>query len=182
MCWHHGGAKKSTPRPEAMGQLLTWRAARIAAGLPASAGRSYPGPRGKQARFLWMAEKVIATIPAGPLDKPLEAWSHGELLSDAARSSLLGLRAFVTKRAITAETDFKEDRQLADVMLGVAKLYAHVQVSQLRHVAEQEDWAAYQAELEREARTLGAAPETRATLRMREKRAAKKAAHEPATE
>ena len=118
-----------------------------------------------------MVDKIVASIPLPPVDKPLSAWSHGELLSDAARSSLLGLRAFVTKRAITAETDFKEDLQLADVVLGVAKLYAHVQVSQLRHVVEQEDWAAYQKELEREARTLGVFEPSSAAKRMRAKRA-----------
>ena len=120
-----------------------------------------------------MVDKIVASIPLPPVDKPLSEWSLGELLSDAARSSLLGLRAFVTKRAITAETDFKEDLQLADVVLGVAKLYAHVQVSQLRHVVEQEDWAAYQKELEREARTLGVFEPSSAAKRMRAKRAKK---------
>ena len=62
---------------------------------------------------------------------------------------------------------------MADVVLGVAKLYAHVQVSQLRHVVEQEDWAAYQKELERERRALGVLGPSSGAERMREKRAKK---------
>lgn len=43
-----------------------------------------------------------------------------------------------------------------------------------RHAEEQEDWAAYMKDLEREVGELGIAPPTSATLRMRAKRAAKK--------
>jgi hypothetical protein len=111
---------------------------------------------------MWMVDEVIARRPAGPLGKPLEQWTHAELLMDAARHGLMRIREFVTKRPITAESDWKEDRALAEMALQAAKLYAHVQVSQLRHAEEQVDWAAYMKELQRERRVLDIGPESEA--------------------
>jgi hypothetical protein len=76
---------------------------RHAYGLKAPGGRP-PGPRGKQARFQYLVEKVVAALPPAPIDKPLEQWSHGEILADGARSGLLRLRQFAQPpaRALTA--------------------------------------------------------------------------------
>ena len=148
----HGGAKRSTPRPHTRGVLEAWRPARIAAGLPASAGRSYPGPRGKRTRFIWTVDLVVKALPVVPIDKPLEKWTHGEILADGARHGLLRLRE-VAMRPV--EGDAWEQKLVLQASESLTKLYAHVQVEQLRYAAEQEDWAAYQKELEREARALG---------------------------
>jgi hypothetical protein len=102
-----------------------------------------------------MAEKVIATIPPAPLDRPIEGWSLAELLNDTARHGLLRVREFVTKRPITAGSDFREDRQLAEAGANIAKLFAHIQEAQLRANADTTDWAAYMRDLKREERALG---------------------------
>lgn len=120
-----------------------------------------------------MAQKVIATIPAGPVDKPIDAWSHAELLSYGAREGLRRVVEFVTKRSITAESDFREDRQLAEAGANIAKLFAHIQEAQLRANTDTTDWAAYKKDLDREARALGVLGPSSGAERMRKKRAKK---------
>ena len=117
-----------------------------------------------------MVDQVVKALPVVPIDKPLEKWTRGEILADGARHGLLRLRQ-VAMRPV--EGDAWEQKLVLQASESLTKLYAHVQVEQLRHAAEQEDWAAYQKELEREVRALGVLEPSSPAKRMREKRAKK---------
>jgi hypothetical protein len=86
---------------------------------------------------MWMVDQVVKALPVVPTDKPLEKWTHGEILADGARHGLLRLRE-VAMRPV--EGDAWEQKLVLQASESLTKLYAHVQVEQLRHAAEQEDW------------------------------------------
>jgi hypothetical protein len=165
----HGGKNKfGISHPENAEHWHEWRAQRAALGLPLSAGRSYPGPRNKRKRLIWLIDKAVEAIPKGPVDKPVEQWSHGEVLSDGARHGLLRLRQFAMRDPDNLQG--WEQRLILQAAESVSKLYAAVEVAKLRHSEDTEDWAAYQRELDRERRMLGTLPETADTKRMRARR------------
>lgn len=99
-------------------------------GLKAPGGRP-PGPLWKRARFVWMVEQVVKHLPA-PLDKPVESWSHAEILADGARHGLLRMRELAL-RGMNGEP--WEQRLIYEASHSLSKLYAQVQEAQLRQNA-----------------------------------------------
>ena len=73
-------------------------------------------------------------MPAGPVEKPVEQWSLGEILTDRARLGMLRLREFVSRSADEDLSDppVAEQRLILEASATVAKLFAHVQMEALR--------------------------------------------------
>ena len=97
-----------------------------------------------------MVERAVEKIPVAPVDVPPEQWSHAELLSDLARTALIRMRGYLERR-VEAD-DWREDKAIFEV--AAAKLYATVQVAQLRTTENATDWNPYMRELKREARRM----------------------------
>lgn len=79
--------------------LRARQSARKALGLPWYGGR----PSGawkrlrtdEKARVMAVVDALIELLPSGPVDRPVEEWSHAELLSDGTRKALIGHRQVV---------------------------------------------------------------------------------------
>jgi hypothetical protein len=97
-----------------------------------------------------MAEKVIATLPAGPSDRPIEQWTHNELLVDGARLGLIRIREFVSRSMDEGSADYRErpaweQRLILDASTTVAKVLANVQMEAMRRKQDEAQLSAFMA-------------------------------------
>ncbi len=143
-CYYHGGGNV-----RGAGAALVWRPGLEAAWKAKgpwlewlhSFGLKHPGGRpsgrwwrvkkGTRERLVLHMDDLIETLPAVAEDRPVEQWSHTELLDDAARMGLIRLRELLKTR-ITRKLDLKEKRLIAEMALGAAKLLGNLQVAKFQ--------------------------------------------------
>ena len=89
-----------------------------------------------------MVEKVIATLPAGPADKPVEQWSIGELVTDTARHGVMRIRE-LAMRSLEQDRPLAEQRLIFDASSTVAKLLASVEMEAMRRKQDQAAMSAF---------------------------------------
>jgi hypothetical protein len=69
-------------------------------------------------------DEIVASLPAAR-EAPVETWSHGDLLNDAAREGLLRIREFIRLHQITAGMSLRNAKQIVDAAIPVAKHLSH---------------------------------------------------------
>lgn len=136
-CYLHGGCSTGPGaamdwRPGIEAALLAkrkWLADLHALGLkhpggrPARRWRKLDGASRKE--VLQRMADVIENLPVGPVDKPVERWSHTELLSDAARLGLIRWREIMQwECSLRPETD--HDVKIANLVERAANNAARV--------------------------------------------------------
>jgi hypothetical protein len=75
--------------------------------------------------------EIVRNLPAAS-EGPVETWSHGELLNEAARHGLRRRHEFLTLHPITAEMPLKDAKMVVDAALTRARLLANVQMMSLQ--------------------------------------------------
>src|SRR5262249_34953811 len=124
-----------------------------ALGLKSPGGR----PRG---RWAWKAknetevlmrkaEEVIESLPPGPVDKPIEQWTLSEILNDNVRKDRTQTNAILPQRIKLglsdadpelALADIRQQRVIAEIGQGQAKLLANLQQNALSEAREDRGW------------------------------------------
>jgi hypothetical protein len=104
------------------------------------------------------AEDVIESLPAAPTDRPIEQWTHSELLNENVRQGLLQIYRILSqplklKQSESDELtamDIRLQRVVADTAATGAKLLANVQQTALQAASSDRGWDELLARLAQE--------------------------------
>jgi hypothetical protein len=92
-----------------------------------------------------MVEKLIETLPAGPLDKPVSEWGAAELLADTGREGLLRVRE-VLLQPMRLKTSIDDELSGVDVKLQKMMVEAGLGAGRLAIRAQESAWRAEQSD------------------------------------
>lgn len=97
---------------------------------------------GDKGALLAMADELIKLLPPGPVDKPIEEWTHSELLSDGARLGLMRDREMASWEPVdsTDPNELKRNRLIHECGSSLYNRLAVTQASALQIASADKGW------------------------------------------